>query len=185
MKNVKLAHRYAKALFDFAIEKKCLETVYQDILLVLSILKFSHELHIILESPIVHHSKKVAIFKDIFQNQVSEVSFGFLRLVVDKRREPALLLMGNELIKLYYVHHHIKIAELIVSQEVSNSIIEKMKQILQEQTQAFIQIHSIVKPELLGGFIIKMDDFVFDASILRQINQLKAEFSQNIYQAGF
>lgn len=185
MKNIKLASRYAKALYDFAIEKNQLEEVYQDVLLIMDVLGANRELELTIECPIVQQSKKSKIFIGVFENKVSEVAFGFLKLIVSKKREPALRLVCAEFIELYYKFHNIKIVQLVVAQETSEEIVEKIRKIVQEQTNSTIRIQTTITPGIIGGFIIKMEDFVFDASIIRHINDLKREFSHNVYQPGF
>jgi len=185
MKNVKLANRYAKALYEFSLEQNSLEKVYQDSLFILNILKNNRELNFVMESPIIFNSKKSKIFAAIFGEYVDEISFRFLKLVLEKKREPALSLMLKEFAKYYYKFHHIKIADFITAQPVSEIVIEKVKLMIQEKTGATIQVKTTFNPEVIGGFIIKIDDFVFDNTILNNIYALKREFSYNIYQAGF
>ncbi|MDR2979023.1 MAG: ATP synthase F1 subunit delta [Bacteroidales bacterium] len=185
MKNVRLAGRYAKALFDFAIEQNQIEQVYEDISLTMGLLKFNKELNITIECPVIPESKKVKIFTEIFEGKVSKVSFGFLRLVLDKKREPALLLICEEFIKLYYKLHNIKVVQFITAQQASEEIVANMKTLVEEKTGANVEVQTIITPGIIGGFIIKIGDFVYDASILRHVNKLKREFSHNIYQAGF
>lgn len=185
MKNVKLAGRYAKALYDFAIERGQLEEVYQDILRIMGLLKLNQELNVAMECPVIPHSKKVKIFTEIFKNKVSEVTFGFLRLLIDKKREPALMPICGEFINLYYAYHHIKVVQFITAQQPSDRIIAKLQKLVQERTGFNIEVQVVITPGIIGGFIVKIEDFVFDASIVRHINQLKREFSHNIYQAGF
>ena len=185
MRNIKLAGRYARALFDFAVEKNQLEESYQDILLIMRYLKTDRELVSVFESPVIPHRKKVKIFTAIFEKMVSSSTFGFLKLILDKRREPALLTISEEFVKIYYRHHNIKIAHLSTAYPVDEQIIQKIKTILEEQTKATIEVVPAVVPDLVGGFVVQIEDFVYDASILKDINILKREFSQNVYKAGF
>ncbi|MDR1112755.1 MAG: F0F1 ATP synthase subunit delta [Bacteroidales bacterium] len=46
-------------------------------------------------------------------------------------------------------------------------------------------LKSAVNPEVIGGLLVRIDNFVIDASVMSKINKLKAQFSQNIYRAGF
>ena len=59
------------------------------------------------------------------------------------------------------------------------------KGILEEQTHCTIILKQVVNPKLIGGFVVRVDDFLFDASLLGRINRLKSEFSHNLYQVGF
>lgn len=185
MKNVKLANRYAKALYDFSLEKDVLEAVYQDALFVLSILKMNKELNLVVESPIIPNNKKSKVFVALFEEYVNEITFRFLKLVLEKKREPALALILEEFVKFYYRHHNIKIVDFVTAQPICETVVEKIRLMIQAKTGAVIEIKSIYDPQVIGGFIIKMDDFLFDNTILNDINTLKREFSHNIYRADF
>jgi len=185
MKDVKLANRYAKALYEFSIEKNSLETVYQDVLFILNILKTNRELHSVMESPVIPKGKKSKVFAAIFEISVNEITFKFLKLVLEKKREPKLFIIMKEFVKYYYKFHNIKTVDFITAQPISEIVIEKIRLMIQEKTGATIEIKPIFNPEVIGGFIIKIDDFVFDDTILKDIHTLKREFSHNIYRAGF
>lgn len=185
MKNVKLASRYAKALYDFAVERKQLDEVYADVLVITRLLKIHKDLNRCIESPIIPHSKKVGIFVTIFEHNVSQVTLGFLKLLLEKKREPALMLILEEFVKCYYHYHNIKIANFVTSQPVGEELIEKVKSLLEDKTHSEVKMKTEINPQILGGFILKVDDYVYDASILREIEKLKRDFSQNLYQPGF
>jgi len=185
MKNPKLSDRYAKALYEFSLENNNLEAIYQDIIFIKSVFHDNRNLFVVIESPVIFPDKKMKIFSEIFKDKISEISFGFLKLLIMKKREPALLQICDEFIKFYYKHHNIKIAWITTAQELEESLVLKIKKILEEQAHATIEIQLKIDPAIVGGFIVKIDDFVVDASILSKINQLKREFSYNIYQSEY
>ena len=185
MKNVKLANRYAKALYEFSLEKEALEMVYQDALLIMNILKNNREFNSVMESPIIPGSTKSKVFAAIFEEHIHEIMFKFLKLVLEKKREPVLLTILKEFAKYYYQFHNIKIVDFVTAQPISEIIIEKIRLIIQEKTGGSVEIKPIFDPDVIGGFIIKVDDFVFNNTILKDIHALKREFSHNVYRAGF
>ena len=170
MKNPKIANRYAKALFDFATEKNQVETVHKDLLLVLNTLKENRELLVVLDSPVIVPSKKRAIFKNVF---------------INKKREPMVAGICSEFTKLYNEHHHIKTVTLTSAMPLGSEIVEKIRAMLSEKTHYSIDIQQVVNPSIIGGIMVKMDDYFFDASISSKLNSLRQEFSHNIYQINF
>ncbi|MCQ2284740.1 MAG: ATP synthase F1 subunit delta [Bacteroidales bacterium] len=185
MKNPKLANRYAKALFDFATEKGQIEEVYQDLMSIRTVLKESSELQMVLNSPVIAPKNKHAIFAKVFQNVISETTFIFLDVIIRKKREPALDSICEEYLKFYNEFHHIKTATLTTAQPLSTELTEEIKKMLEEQTHYTIEIKQVVQPKIIGGIMINMDDFSFDASIISKINKLKQEFAHNIYKINF
>ena len=185
MKNPKIANRYAKALFDFATEKNQVETVHKDLLLVLNTLKENRELLVVLDSPVIVPSKKRAIFKNVFQDTLNEVTFTFLDVIINKKQEPMVAGICSEFTKLYNEHHHIKTVTLTSAMPLGSEIVEKIRAMLSEKTHYSIDIQQVVNPSIIGGIMVKMDDYFFDASISSKLNSLRQEFSHNIYQINF
>ncbi len=185
MKSTKLAGRYAKALFDFAQQKEEIEAVNSDLVLVKSVLKENSQLKAVIESPVIFPDKKNDIFTDLFEGKISKTTFGFLSLIIKKKREPSLSIICDEYLKLYNIHHNIKIAYITTVFPLSEELAAALKKLLEEETHATIQIQEKVDPNIIGGLLIKIDDFLFNASILAKINKLRAEFSYNVYQAAF
>lgn len=185
MKSTKLASRYAKALFEFASQQDQVEQVYNDLDMVKAVLKENHMLKAVIESPIIFPDKKNAIFSNIFSEKISKITYGFLSLLIKKRREPSLITICDEYTVLYNRLHNIKIAYITTAVPMSREVATELKQLLEKETQATIQLQERVDPTIIGGLIGMIDGFVFNASILSSIKKLRDEFSQNIYKAAF
>jgi F-type H+-transporting ATPase subunit delta len=185
MKNPKLASRYAKALYDFASERNQIEEVYADLNLFADTLKESRELQVLLRNPVIEPHQKHKIFESVFNGTMHDITYQFLELLLKKRREPALDTICEEFFKLYKANHNIKTAIIITAQPLSDSLREKIVALLTEQLHATIELHEFVDSTIVGGFVIKVDDYYLDTSVLSKINKLKQEFSQNSFQVQF
>ena len=185
MKNPKVASRYAKALYDYASENHEIEAVRDELLQIIQVLKENQELQIVLNSPVIVPSKKHTIFTQVFSDILSKTSFNFLDVIIKKKREPAIATICEEYIKLYNQAHNIKVVKLTTAQPLSEVLVDKIKGILEEKTQSTIEIQQVVDPNIIGGILIKFDDYFIDASILSKINKLRQEFAHNIYQVNY
>ncbi|MCQ2280351.1 MAG: ATP synthase F1 subunit delta [Bacteroidales bacterium] len=185
MKKTKLSGRYATALYAFALEQKNEETVFNDMQLLTQVFRENRDLRVIIESPIMPAEKKEAIFHALFQGKVNEITLQFLLLIIKKRREPALTDIFENYVQCYYRNHNIKIAKITTATEMDEKLMAEIKAILEEQTHSTIILNQVVNPKIIGGIILHVDDFLFDASIIGKINKLRAEFSHNLYQTNF
>ena len=185
MKNPKLSNRYAKALFDFAGERNQIEEVFGDLQLFANTLKENRELQMLLRNPVVPPNQKHQIFESVFNGTLHETTYQFLDLLLKKKREPDLDTICEEFFKLYNQAHNIKTAQIITAQPLSGELKSKIVSLLTEQTHATIELKEWVEPSIIGGFVIQMDDYFLDASIMSKINKLKQEFSQNSFQVQF
>ena len=185
MKNPKLSSRYAKALFDFAGEKNQIEEVHEDLLLFANTLKENRELQMLLRNPVIESHQKHQIFEGIFNGTLHDTSYQFLDVLLKKKREPALDTICEEFFKLYKSSKNIKTVTITTAQPLGDALKSKVLTMLTEQTRANIDLVQVVDPEIIGGFVIKMDDYYLDSSILSKINKLRQEFSQNSFQVQF
>lgn len=185
MKNPKLASRYAGAFYDFSAETGNVENVYHDILHIQELMSGHKELKTILESPIIPQAQKQNIIREIFQSHLCETTYKFFSLIVKKRREPQLLMICRQFVKIYYKNHNIKEAYITSALPLSEKMVKYIKDYMEEDCPFTFIIYPSVDPQLIGGLIVKIDDFNFDASIQAKINKLKAEFSKNVYATGF
>ena len=182
MQNPRLASRYAKSLLDLATEQSQLDTVLQDIRYLAALTKESRDFTNMLRSPIIKADKKHKILEAIFGDRLSQLSNAFIKLLVDKGREANLPEIATAFIQQYKERKNIKTLKLTsavaLNEKVKQAIVGKVAQELQNNQ---IELEEKVNPELLGGFVLEMDDKLFDASIRRDLNDVKYQFTKNIY----
>ncbi len=182
MNNPRLAGRYAKSLLDLSIEKNQLESVYNDIQLFQSICKQNPDFVAMLKSPVINSDKKEKIIEAITANKINTITTAFIKLLVNKTREYSLPEIAIAFIEQYNKLnniHQIKITTAIpMSEALQNSIVNK---ITNTTSIKKISLQTVVKDELIGGFTLEMDGTLIDASILKDLNDVKKQFKSNEY----
>jgi len=184
MDNPRLAGRYAKSLIDLAIEQDQLETVYADIKFLKAIIKSNPDFVAMLRSPIIHGDKKIAIIAAIITDNVGKLTSAFIKLLANKGREQYLpeITLGfidqyNQLKNI----HRVKLTTAIdVSDEIKQSIVQKVNAM---PGVGSVELETAVKEELIGGFVLETDNKLIDASILRDLKDVKKQFMNNEYVA--
>lgn len=182
MQSPRLAGRYAKSLVDLAQEKGQLETVYKDMQYLQQVSKQSREFVALIKSPIIKAEKKNAIIDAVTKGKVSEMTAGFNRLLVLKGRENALPEIVNAFIDQYNAIkgiHKVKLTTATeASEELKRSMIEKVKA---EAGFGTIELETKIDPSIVGGFILEFNNKKVDASILRDLKDVKKQFMRNDY----
>lgn len=174
MNESKISVRYAKALFQSAKEANKLEEVKSDISLLET--AFATEGFVrILESPIIKTSEKVKLFKDVFSKSIGKLSLDFFLLVLRNRREIYLSAMMRNFIHFYKDDMGIKSAELTVSAKISSEQEKKMIELLKKVYKVKIELQTKISPEIIGGFILKVEDEQFDASVSTSLSRIEKE----------
>src|SRR4051812_12310206 len=122
MPNPRLAARYAKSIFDLAVETGELETVYTDMKLLHQICSVSRDFVNVLRSPIIPPDKKEKIIQSVFKGKVSKLTGSFTRLLVTKGRENNFLEITSAFIDFYKERKGIQTLKLTTAYPVGEDI---------------------------------------------------------------
>ena len=178
----RLAQRYAKSLIDLSVGLNQLDVVYDDIALLNSICSQSKEFVLMLKSPIITADKKYKIIEKISGDKISKTTQTFIKLLASKSRESTLPEIVVSFIEQFNVikgiHKAVLTTATPVSDEIKNSFIQKLER---SSSSKNLQLETKVNESLIGGFVLEMDGKLIDASILRDLNDVKKQFANNDY----
>lgn len=183
MPNPRLAHRYAKSLIDLSVEKNQLEVVYADMKFLQQVCKTSKEFATLLQSPIITADKKSRIFEVVGNaGKVGELTTAFSKLLINKGREGDLPEIADAFINQYNTIkgiHRVKLTTAVeLSEDLKKSITNKAAT---EGGLGNVELETKVDESLIGGFVLEFNNNLVDASIARDLRDIKAQFSKNVY----
>jgi F-type H+-transporting ATPase subunit delta len=182
MNNPRLAGRYAKSLVDLATEQNQLEAVYTDMKLLQKLFKTNPDFVSLLRSPIIKADKKQKIILAVTAGHIGKLSDAFIHLLVNKGRESNLPEIADEMITQYNTINGIHKAKITtaapMSDELKNAIISKVKA---DGSVDNIELETAVQEDLIGGFVLEMRGNLVDASVLRDLKDVKKQFMNNDY----
>jgi len=185
MNNLKISFRYAKALFDLAIEFDVPDKVNEDMLSMASVCKSNRDFIVMLNSPVIHVDKKHKIMEMVFGASFTKLSITFLNIITRKRRENYLPAIAKQFTELYKEHMGITTVQLQSAFPMDEESRRKLTGLLEKMTNREIELIEEVKAELLGGFVITLEDVQYDISLANRIKQLRKEFDKNLFIKGF
>jgi len=175
MKSTRAASRYAKALIDLAAERNELETVSKDVELALRAVNESRDLRLFLASPVVKHKTKQAILRTIFEKSVGELTLHFILLITQHGREQNLQDIFSSFIRQYKASKNILDATIKVSTTVKADLLKDMQAKLENALGKKLDLKTETDPNLIGGYIIEMDNYRLDASLSGSLSKIKRE----------
>lgn len=182
MNNPRLAGRYAKSLLGLAQEQNQLEAVLTDMKMFKNIAQSNPDVVLLLKSPIVSADKKQKILSAVLDGRVSALTSMFIQLLVKKHRESNLPEIASTFIKQYNELNNIHEVKITTAQpmsaEMQAAIVSKVKS---NARFGNIELTTVVKDELIGGFKLEVGDTLIDASILRDLKDVKRQFESNEY----
>ena len=178
MKVGKIAVRYARALFLSAREQGILDDVRRDMEMILTAVSDLAEVKNLLESPVVETRKKTAILVSLFEGKVGDLALDFIRLVTGNNREEYLAAICRHYIKLYKEEKGIKMASIETATPLSKEIRREMVAIITGAFKAEIELQEEVKKELIGGFVLRVEDKQLDSSVRGKLARIKKELQK-------
>ena len=181
-----VAERYAKALFELAVENDAVNEVYQDSLVISQTCEKSKELRSLLKSPIINSEKKLTIIREIFKNNVHKLSLTYLLIMIRKRREAYIPEIAAELVGLYKTYHNILTVHFKSPVSPDPEIRTQVLKIMKNYSKSDIDLKTEIDESLIGGFVLTWDDKQYDASIRREIEDMRKVIAKvNLYKKGF
>ena len=180
MKETRVALRYAKSLISLAEERDVLEQVKGDMEIILSVCEESQDFSNMLKSPVVKADKKSAILNQVFGNKISELSLSFLNLLTSKKREAILGAEAENYVNLYNESKNIVSATVTtaaaITEDIKAQVLTQLKSVVGD---ADVRIEERVDASLIGGFVLRVGDLEFNASVANKLQKLKREFVSN------
>lgn len=175
------AVRYAKSYIQLATEKGCLEEAREDMKFINATCVACPDLVLLLESPIVKTDKKLNILEAIFKSNISELTYSFVMLITQKKREGVIDDIAAAFDQQYLAHKNILTAVIKSVNGVDATTKAKITELVSSAYQKEILIEEVSDPSLIGGFVLTVGDNQIDASVSRRLAELKHEFSENAY----
>jgi F-type H+-transporting ATPase subunit delta len=169
----KIAAPYARALFDFSIEKNIMHQITADFQNLEIFLNETVELTEYLNNPLVSQEAKREILTKTLQSQINTETFKFLMVLVKRERINLLKLIITNYLELVYETASIKMIEVSTAFPFTNLQKNMLVQKLKELTSAReIRLVITVDSSLIGGFLIKTESKVIDFTIKNQLQRL-------------
>jgi len=169
-----ISNRYAKAIFQYALERKE-DNLLRDELQTLSE-QFTAVplLNKVLDDPTISQEMKIGVLTTASGKTISDTCRQVIRTVVKNGRErymQSIALMYDE---VYRKAKNRIIMRLITTEPASDEMKGKLVDLVKKDEK---QVDFVAKTDddIIGGFILEIEDIRLDASIRNQLNQLRLE----------
>ena len=174
------AIRYAKAVLDQANHANISEVVFGDMKSIQETLAGSKELRVVLQSPVVKAEDKKQALLQIFEKN-SDVTKALIQILTSNKRINLLGGVALAYVDLYNDSKGVKTATVITAVTLTPEIEAKVLSKLKEMTGSDnITINNTIDERIIGGFILRVGDLQYNASIANQLGNLKREFSKSL-----
>tara|TARA_B100001057_G_scaffold453644_1_gene498618 strand:- start:356 stop:892 length:537 start_codon:yes stop_codon:yes gene_type:complete len=174
MKSGRAALRYAKALLDFSIEVQDEKNVSDEMQNIFFVMQSSKDLDEVLNNPILPAKQKRLIIEEVF-NKSSNTTERLFDLLSHNSREGILNTVAQKYLELYDKHQG-KVSAIVTTAVPLNEALEKKVLLKAAQLSPLkIELKNIIDPKIKGGFVLRVGDLEYNASIAERMETLKRE----------
>ncbi len=179
MNEGRAAVRYARAILDFALEKKKTEVLEKDMRAIVETIGGSKELRDMLSSPVLKAEVKKKALLSVFKG-CDSITEGLLDLLFQNRR---INILNEVALKYIILNEELKgegVAFVTTAVPLSGELEKKVLKQVSKFTENKVVIKNKVDENIVGGFILRIGDLQYDASIANKLNTIKREFTKSI-----
>jgi F-type H+-transporting ATPase subunit delta len=172
-----IAQVYARALFQVANEHGVLDDVREQLGQFTDALNENRELAVFFFSPYFSTGEKKDGLGRIIDG-AEPIFMNFLEALVERHRMPAIFRIRGRYEELWEHENHLLPVEVTSAIGLDDSIVRSIGDRIGEQTGNKIELTTVVDPEILGGLVLRVGNFILDASIRNRLNQLRQQVAR-------
>lgn len=178
MSDSRAAIRYAKAILDLAVENKATDALEEDMQSIVNTISGSSELREMLASPIVQAAQKKKALIEIFKGGHSITEEAISMLANNKR----INMLNEVALKYLILNERLKgqdVAFVTTAVALTPDLEKKVLEQIARLTGNKVTIQNKIDESIIGGFVLRVGDLQYDASIANKLNSLKREFTSS------
>lgn len=179
MNDSKISVRYSRALFQAALEKNLLDEVTSDMKYISELLKLP-EIKEFIEHPVIPPSRKSETFSKLLGGKVQDITMSLVELLVQNGRESYLPAITRSFVSQTRKHKGITEAFLTTAVPVESSVKKEIADMIAGVFSTKVEIREVIDPDIIGGFILRVDDSYIDASVRNKLRKVKKELLGSI-----
>ncbi len=176
MSSNRAAIRYAKAILEIATSKNVADTTNVDMQTIATTIKTNSELSVFIENPTIKVEVKNNALLEIFTN-TNAVTKSLFRLLFENKRFEILGNIASEYNNLFDEMNNIEIANITTAMPMDKTLEAKVLEKIATFSNKKITIENTIDESIIGGFILRIGDKQYNASVANRLQVLKRELA--------
>lgn len=170
----KIARVYSAALYEAAVEKKCVAQVWEDAAKLQNLLKTDAEFEAYLASPLWDEKDKNDVLaKTAKILGLRQETLNCLEIVTANHRVGDLAMILDDFGKIYYLKNNIAEVDVDTVKKLSAAQDNNLKKVLAQIFAKEVVINYNINPSIIGGLRIQYGSKMFDDSLAAKLNYLE------------
>jgi F-type H+-transporting ATPase subunit delta len=177
MSSTRAAIRYAKAILEIANSKNAISEVNADMALIAATIQTNSELSSFIQNPLVSTEAKKNVVSEVFASSHA-ITKSIFQLLLENKRFGILDSIAVEYNKLVDKANGVELVQVTTAVPMDAELEKKVSaKIASISNGKKITIENTIDPAILGGFILKIGDKQYNASVADRLQVLKRELS--------
>ena len=178
MRDIRVAKPYARALYEAALEQDALDAITTDVDKLRELIEQSEELTQFVHSPVLSPQFKSETFQTLFADVMHPLTINFFKLLALKQRERYLIAIMDVFSTIVDEAAGRLVAKVTTAVPITPDQEERLTAQLSAYSGKQVRLETATDAQIQGGFIVQLDDTVFDASIASQLQRLKQQLAK-------
>jgi F-type H+-transporting ATPase subunit delta len=172
-----IAQVYARSLFEVAKEHGILDQAREQVDQFADALTENRDLAVFFFSPYFSTEEKKSGLGRLIDG-AEPLFMNFLEALVERHRMPAIFRIRAEFDHLWEKENKLLPVEVTSAVELDQTTVNSIGERIGEQTGRKVELSSRIDPDILGGVVLRVGNFILDASIRNRLNQLRKQVAQ-------
>jgi F-type H+-transporting ATPase subunit delta len=177
MKDLVVADKYAKALFNEAGRKNELTQANRAMQEIVRISRLRKSLKVILADPFIAISEKEVLIASVLGDKRCALSEHFVLLLVEKRRLDLIDRIAEKFQEEVDRAQNIQAITVQSAMAMSETEQKRLLQKLEVWLKSKVRMDLQVDPSLIGGLVVETRDHVLDESLKGQLKRLRKQLA--------
>jgi ATP synthase F1 delta subunit len=172
-----VAEVYARALFEVAVDQHKLDEIHDQLGQFADAMDETLDLRRFFFSPYFSTGEK----KDALNEAVvgaDEPFMNFLQALIERHRMPVIFRIRNRFDELWREQRRLLPVQVTSAVKLDDGTVKEIGDAIGEQVDREVELSSNVDPEIIGGLVLRVGNFVLDASIRNRLEQLRKQVAQ-------
>ena len=178
IKNIKIARKYANALFEAAVDSSLLEKVNQDIIFVVETLTTNNQFDEFLKSPLIKNQDKKDVIQKIFSIHIEKTTLDFLFVLIDSGRFDIINEVLNQFSILYNKEKNIVKPVITSAVELDETQKKVLLTKLENKLKKIVEPEYVISSDIIGGLVIEIDDKTIDCSLKAKFDDMQKQLTK-------
>lgn len=166
-------------MFELALEDEKLDEVWEEVKFLGDTIRTNREFASLLVHPRVSEDEKKTLVKNIFDGQLSDITMGFIMIVIEKGRAGDIETILNYFSEKAREYKNIGVACVTSAAGLSDEQKKSIEKKLLDTTKyVSYEMDYRVDEKLIGGIVIRIGDRVFDSSVKNCLDKMSRELSK-------